>query len=130
MGHKHAALMAQYAEDAQQCDYPWVRWQNRHFTQTTWDTCNTHPVWHEAREYRRKPKTVVINGVELEDDRFTTHPDDRVICYTESVTTPGFYCSAYWSGDVYDKTAIDNGVLHKTKEGAIAFCKARLEIKD
>ena len=63
MGHIHADLMAQYAEDAKQYDKPWELWQ--HGDGETWVRCSTHPGWHTDHFYRRKPRTVQIGDIEV-----------------------------------------------------------------
>lgn len=45
MGHIHADLMAQYAEDAKQYDKPWELWQ--HSYNGVWKTCPHRQVWME-----------------------------------------------------------------------------------
>ena len=58
MGHIHAELMAQYAEDAKQYDRPWEMWQ--HGDHEDWVGCTTHPSWHKGHSYRRKPRSTVV----------------------------------------------------------------------
>ena len=58
MGHIHAELMAQYAEDAKQYDRPWEMWQ--HGGHEDWVGCTTHPSWHKDHSYRRKPRSTVV----------------------------------------------------------------------
>lgn len=74
-------------------------------------------------KFRIKPATVTINGVELEDDRIY-----EGYGYIESVISSNFYeCTQCAQTNT---EAIQRGIAHRTKEGAIAFCKARLGIKD
>ena len=63
MGHIHADLMAQYAEDAKQHDRPWELWQ--FCDDDTWVECSTHPRWVPDFAYRRKPRTVQIGDFEV-----------------------------------------------------------------
>lgn len=53
--HKHAELMAQYAQDARETNEPWERWQVNEGD--GWIDCCHHPCWWESFDYRRKPKT-------------------------------------------------------------------------
>lgn len=65
-GHVHAELMAQYAEDAKTHAEPWKLWQ---FNAGSWGDCMYSPAWATHLEYRRKPKTHFVHGVEIPDLR-------------------------------------------------------------
>ena len=54
MKHKHADLMALYAQDAQETDTPWERWEYN--ADNEWAECSHSPMWGERTEYRRKPE--------------------------------------------------------------------------
>jgi len=54
MKHKHADLMALYAQDAQETDKPWERWE--HGKYGAFSGLSSHPKWHIATDYRRKPE--------------------------------------------------------------------------
>ena len=58
MGHIHAELMAQYAEDAKQHDRPWELWQ--HGDHGVWVGCSSNPGWFTDHAYRRKPQSTVV----------------------------------------------------------------------
>jgi hypothetical protein len=67
-GHKHAALMLQYAQDAAETVRPWERWENRNPTfnrPDQWGALIDHPEWNPAIEYRRKPKTIRIGEFDV-----------------------------------------------------------------
>ena len=55
--HKHAELMAQYAEDALETNKPWKRWEGTN-SDTPWETLSGTPTWSEQCRYRRKYKTI------------------------------------------------------------------------
>lgn len=69
-GHVHAELMAQYAEDARSHAKPWMLWQIKREA-GVWENCRRHPSWAVTTEFRRKPKTHTVNGVEIIDLRVT-----------------------------------------------------------
>ena len=55
--HRHAELMALYAQDALETDRPWERWEFRPKSRWLPFLLGDHPLWEEECEYRRKPKT-------------------------------------------------------------------------
>lgn len=67
-GHVHAESMALYADDAKTHAKPWKLWQVKADDGVWWD-CDAHPRWANATEYQRKPKTHIVNGVEVPDLR-------------------------------------------------------------
>jgi len=66
-GHKHAELMAQYAEDAKTTDKPWTQWE-AYCTQPprNWFELKSHPAWADDHDYRRKPKPKTNSQVACE----------------------------------------------------------------
>ena len=66
--HKHAELMAQYAQDALTTDKPWESWEFKSF-HGTWLSLKSNPRWHTDQQYRRRPKqhTIVLNTEQLKE---------------------------------------------------------------
>lgn len=58
--HPHADKMLQYAQDAQETDRPWRRWECNTFD--NWHDLDHHPLWIKSCDYRRKPQTVKVSG--------------------------------------------------------------------
>jgi len=58
--HKHADLMALYAEDAKETETPWAQWEFRPKNQDNWAHLNRHPEWGAYTEYRRKPQKKIM----------------------------------------------------------------------
>ena len=54
--HRHAALMAQYAQDAAETDKPWERWEWK--GGRGWYPLASEFAFSIHYEYRRKPKTL------------------------------------------------------------------------
>ena len=53
-GHPYAALMKQYAEDAETHERPWELWEYKDKALKTWKPCGfPHPGWFPDTEYRR-----------------------------------------------------------------------------
>lgn len=69
-GHKHAAHMKAYADDAAETERPWERWQwSESPDSAEWIDCKVYenaPIWCVSCGYRRKPRTLTIAGVEIE----------------------------------------------------------------
>lgn len=57
MKHKHAELMAQYAQDAMTTNKPWELWEIISSPRLGWMPLICSPMWLEGNQYRRKPKT-------------------------------------------------------------------------
>lgn len=74
MGHIHAENMALFAEDAKTHAEPWKLWQIKNH-EDMWVNLDFIPSWDPSLEYRRKPKTHIVNGVEIPDLRI--RPKDR-----------------------------------------------------
>lgn len=132
-GHVHAELMAQYAEDAKTHAEPWVLWQIKDKDDDgVWFCCQRHPIWATHLEYRRKPKTKLIHGVEIPVFEFTPKVGERF--YVANVGFPEFF--DWWCRPSEDCTLtqrmIERGLVYPcTEEGkkaAILHSKAMLGI--
>src|SRR6478735_3462310 len=66
VGHPHALLMMEYAKDCLSQRYP-TGWQFRLGPNEVWADFKgaQAPMWVESIQYRRKPKTILINGIEV-----------------------------------------------------------------
>lgn len=66
-GHKHAALMVEYAKDAAKTDKPWLLWEYK--CSGKFYPLTAHPSWSTTNEYRRKPEQSDLEkyGVEVGD---------------------------------------------------------------
>ena len=113
MGHIHAELMAQYAEDAKQHDRPWELWQ--HGDHEGWVGCTTHPSWHKDHSYRRKPQTIMLGEYEVPEPCRTPLKDGEVYWIISIV---GGSTSSLWQGDVIDFGCLENGFIHLTRDAA------------
>ena len=130
-GHVHQALMSLYAEDAKTHAEPWKMWQAKEIDDV-WFDCRVHPRWVKATEYRRKPKTKLINGVEIPDISFT--PAYLQDYWYPNPSTDGFcYQTRYApmsSGDIHRaKHRLCYPNTEEGREAAILHAKAMLGIK-
>jgi len=129
-GHVHAELMAQYAEDAKTHTEPWKLWQ--FLGSLGWSSCGESPRWNETKEYRRKPKTKLIHGVEIPVFDFT--PKVREKYCAANVDLPELFEDGYMSSEdcTFTQRMIERGLLYpcteEGKQAAILHSKAMLGI--
>ena len=124
MGHIHADLMVQYAEDAKQYDQPWELWQ--HGDHETWTSCTTHPSWFTDHQYRRKPRTVQIGDIEVPEP-CKVEPEDGQEYYIPLLTTAGASLRT-WYGDKHDTYALKSNLVHLDFQSAALHAKALVEV--
>ena len=114
MGHIHAAAMAEYAKDALETVKPWERWEfscQKQEYKTLWD----HPTWHEKNKYRRKHKTILINGHEVPEPHRTPLKDGEVYW---ALSLFSGAASLRWKDDNFDNSYLENGFVHLTRDAA------------
>ena len=124
MGHIHAELMAQYAEDAKQHANPWELWQ--HGDHEVWMNCERLPGWHEGHEYRRKPRTTQIGDYEVPE------PCKAELEYGQEyfvplMTTAGAKYRT-WNGDKHDLYVLKANLVHLDFQSAEIHAKALIEV--
>lgn len=129
-GHVHADLMALYAEDAKTSDKPWELWQL--FTKIgTWVGLDKNPDWCEDIQYRRKPKTHTVNGVEVPDLRFVPEEGEEY-WFPDAGNEKLVHGTTYWATDASYKHRVSNNLCYEpTEEGkqaAILHSRAWLGI--
>ena len=114
MGHIHAAAMAEYAKDAIETDMPWERWELS-YNNLEYASLQNHPTWSVDVKYRRKPKTILINGHEVPEPCRTPLQVDTYYW------VPDLFCGTsgyHWQDDVEDNRYLRNGFIHLTSESA------------
>lgn len=131
-GHQHAELMAQYAEDEKTNAEPWRIWQHYALGPfgEDWFECQNHPDWCEITEYRRKPKTKMIHGVEVPDISFA--PDTGDFYYHPTISNRNYYASTQATRSKFDELAHRHMMCYphteEGKQAAILHAKAMLNI--
>ena len=117
-GHKHAALMAEYAKDAAETDKPWERWQSqKDYGPGCWSDCDRHPKWYPDSDYRRKPRTLTIAGAEIEAP--LVNAEHGSYAYATDATGEPVRVRICF-GDKDHATALANSRLFATPEAAKA----------
>ena len=113
MGHIHAELMAQYAEDAKQHDRPWELWQRS--DHEVWVGCTYHPSWEIDHSYRRKPQTIMIGEHEVPE------PCREPLRLGQKFWTVNPFTGSReftWECSKEDFHALKSGFVHLTEEAA------------
>ena len=124
--HPHAALMMQYAQDAAETDKPWWRWECRLDDSHPWESINHNPGWSPGYSYRRKPKTIKVNGFDVPEPLKSL---SGLSAYWYPDPFASAYCNMQWPGEgTFNSLAIERGLVHATKEAAVAHAKAMLGI--
>lgn len=124
MGHIHAELMAQYAEDAKEHDRPWELWE--HGDGTEWTNCTTHPGWFSDHLYRRKPRTVQIGDIEVPEPCKVELEDGQE--YFVPLLTGAGASFRTWYGDKHDVRALKSNLVHLDFQSAERHAKALIEV--
>ena len=125
--HKHAHLMAQYAQDAMETETPWTRWEMRGGTSAKWYTPAREICFDSSCDYRRKPKTMTYTITIPEPMREAPPLDTEY--YIVSLFEPNNFDIAYWGGFHAEHMLLKRGLCFKTEEDAIAAAKAMLPFK-
>ena len=130
-GHVHAELIMQYALDAKTNEKPWELWEYKDHVDGNWQDFNklNPPNWFDDIEYRRKPKTISINGFDVPEP-VSTPPNEQKRYFVPSVTEDDCYLEHYWDDDSFDRNYLIRGVIHLTKEAAIQHAKALLSFTE
>ena len=123
--HKHAHLMAQYAQDALETETPWERWEWK--GERGWYPLASEFAFSIHYEYRRKPRTLTYTVTIPEPLRNAPH--DGKVYFVPNIASNRFYFDTSWDGDCVDNFRLERGLCFATKEDAIAAAKAMMPIK-
>jgi hypothetical protein len=127
MKHVHAELMALYAQDAMETDKPWEWWENNYGCLDNWETLTSSPSWRNEVNYRRKPRTIKVNGFDVPEPM-------REIEHSQNVwwASPDEECFAaeidFYRGSPWRERLLSRGLIHSTKEAAAKHAMAMLGI--
>lgn len=125
--HKHALLMAMYAQDALTTDKPHLLWEYRSPDERRvgWRSCVTAPIWVESWEYRRKPQTRMVNGFEVEVP--VQHADPTTAYYVARPDIANWVYRLTGASGLC-QTLAGRGLVFATASAAIANAKAMVGI--
>ena len=134
MGHVHAELMVQYAQDAQETDKPWERWQYQTKSMQegdVWKNCFSNPSFDGSCKYRSKSKML---SVTLANGEVVSWPEPQHTeleygdLYFYFVPTHVDIVLKKWECAPWDRTTLSNGHIHLTEEAAQQHAAALLKI--
>lgn len=130
VGHVHSESMLLYAEDAKTHTEPWKLWQMKS-VDGVWRECEAHPMWVSATEYRRKPKTKLIHGVEIPDigldlSKCEGRTDFYVPCVRSHKYYVGLAHHKHNNCIRFSQTGIAYPFTEEGKQAAILHAKAML----
>lgn len=128
--HKHAENMMAYAQDAMETVTPWERWEYYGGMKDLWHPVRGHPRWSELTQYRRKPRTININGFDVPEP--VREPLKYGVAYyiPDIGGYPSKYGSFLWSGDIYNTICLNRGMIHLTQEAAEIHARAILSFTE
>ena len=127
MKHKHAENMIAYAQDAMETEYPMERWEFKHVELGEWRDCTSTPAWRYDYEYRRKPRTININGFEVPEPVREKLGEGDAYYYVSfgSLYTANAASEARWyEAAGVSRLRLDKGIIHLTREAAEIHAKA------
>jgi hypothetical protein len=134
MAHVHAALIQQFAKDAMEYDEPGELWEYSVDDGKTWYCFQyqDNPSFSTQFHYRRKQETIDINGHKVPKPLREDEIEDNVYYYMpylhDDMNKYMRINSSYY--DLRSYYATKKGLLHKTKEAAIAHTKALLSFTE
>ncbi len=132
MAHVHAKLIQQFAKDAMEYDDPWKLWEVSYDCGDNWNSFSPHnnPGFNDAYLYRRKQETIDINGHKvpkpLSEDEIEDDTVYYVPCFLDEISFSIRVNGSYINIMYYAQ----KGLLHKTKEAAIAHARALISFTE
>lgn len=118
-GYKHAALMALFAADAAKMEKPWKNWEVKHL-EGEWTPCPAIPSWHCTLDYRQKPRTINVNGKEVN----APIPKDAIIADYPKVWVIDSYIPYCGTSVTLRQKSIANGMAFASEADVLAFLAA------
>jgi len=125
MKNKHAKEIMMYAEDWLETNKPWERWRFRIPGGEWKDFTRSHPTWSEIHEYRRKPKTITINGFDIPEPMRESPINGTIYWVVDFYSDKGAE-DFKWNDDAFDFKMLAKSICHSTEEAAKLHAKALL----
>ena len=118
--HIHADLMLQYAQDAQETDKPWGRWEVYGTVTGRWISLDEGLYFMPGHQYRRKPKMLSVTLASGEVVRWP-EPHRTELEYGDLyfyVDVDGSVMVEEWDCIAWDSDTLSNGWIHLTEDAA------------
>lgn len=122
--HKHADLMAMYAEDAYRTDKPWKYWEYQDVSRSgihkEWIACRGEINWDPETQYRRTQKRVsmMVNNSHIEMYEPLKEKPKLQTSYYFYCVIRGSVIHGVWHGSDADKNLFKNRMIHLSREAA------------
>lgn len=117
--------MLQYAQDAQETETPWERWEYK-YEDEKWKDSDGPLHFYSDFQYRRKPRTININGIEVPEPMRNAPKHGSIYFFPRIELGDKYAFATQWSGDYIDEMRLKDGICHATSEAAELHAKALL----
>lgn len=130
MKHKHAENIIAYGQDAMETHKPWERWEYRECNSAIWRALSYQPSWSNNTEYRRKPRTININGFEVPEPVREPLQIGQEYYMPRLESIARLSLRTEWRGDEFDLKRLKMGIIHLPSEAAELHAKALLSFTE
>lgn len=115
--HVHAPNMALYAQDAAESDKPWEMWEG--WSGCRWNRLDVNPPWDEFAQYRRRERTIAVNGIEIpEPVRVPLNDGDNYFLPDIFGCDRVYEIPNQWNGTDAELGWLARGMIHLTHAAA------------
>jgi hypothetical protein len=127
-GHPHAKVAQQYWQEAETNAEAFLNWEHALIKTVgqSWLPCLDHPCFAHGKIYRRRPRTININGHKIPEPLRVKPKIGEVYYVANLLDRSNPYMPSTWYHESIDIARFDAGICHSTKEAAIAHAKALL----
>ena len=114
-----------YLQDCRETTKPWLRWRVSDPRYLIWVPLVVEPDWNPKHLFQRIPQTITINGIEVNPAPLTVAPSHGEMVYLCTPDKDKLFIKIpfYPAADQHQRLLL-RGLLHATKEAAIAHAKA------
>lgn len=124
MKHVHADAMLAYAQDAMETYKPWERWESNFHRSSSWIPMEQHPAWLKDHNYRRKPRTIKVNGFDVPEPMREV-PESGCCVFSPSLDDKHFVYEFVFTGaSEWRARLFQRGLIHETREAAAKHAMA------